>query len=278
MKNSIPEQSVIMATYNENSRFLKTCIDSILHQTFQDFEFIIVVEPGEKNVELLEELKIKNNRVKILRNESWLGVAASRNRAIKESSGKYIAIVDGDDYCDLKRFEKQIRFLESHPEVNVVGSNMFLVDENDKIFGERRYPEIHKDIKKAFLLTMAVANPAVMMRRRDIEEVGFFDNNFYKAEDFELWLRFLANKKIMHNLQENLVYYRIPSNHNEKRHSIHWKNNFIARKRYSKFIWPFYRRLFSMSFYYITSKIPDRFLNDLFNIQIVNRIRNIRMN
>ena len=66
MKNSIPEQSVIMATYNENSRFLKTCIDSILHQTFQDFEFIIVVEPGEKNVGLLEELTTKKNRVKIL--------------------------------------------------------------------------------------------------------------------------------------------------------------------------------------------------------------------
>lgn len=270
--------SVIMATYKENPYFLKTCIDSILQQTYNNFEFIIVVEPDETNMDFLNKIVRRDDRVKIFNNEARIGVAGSRNRAIMKSSGRYIAIIDGDDYCDLRRFERQIRFLECHPEVNVVGSNMFLVDENDNIFGERRYPGVHEDIKKAFLLTMAVANPTVMMRRRDIEEVGFFDNNFYKAEDFELWLRFLANKKIMHNLQENLVYYRIPSNHNEKRHSIHWKNNYIARKRHSKFIWPFYQRLFSMSFYYIISKIPDRFLNDLFNIQIVNRIRNIRIN
>lgn len=269
--------SVIMATYKENPIFLKTCIVSVLHQTYKNFEFIIVVEPDETNIDLFNNVARTDSRAKIFKNEARIGVAGSRNRAIMESSGRYIAIIDGDDYCDLRRFEKQIRFLESHPEVNVVGSNMFLVDVNDNIFGERRYPEIHEDIKKEFLLTMAVANPTVMMRRRDIEKVGLFDYNFYKAEDFELWLRFLANKKIMHNLQENLVYYRIPSNHNKKRHSIHWKNNFIARKRYSKFIWPFYQRLFSMSFYYITSKIPNRFLNDLFNTQIVNRIRNIRI-
>ena len=270
--------SVIMATYKENPNFLKTCIDSILRQTCKDFEFIITVEPDETNIDFLNDVARADGRVKILINNISLGVAGSRNRAIKESSGRYIAVMDGDDYCALNRFEKQLDFFKNNPEVSVVGSNMSLVDENNNVIGERKYPELYTDIKRGFLMTMAIANPTVMMRRRDIEEVGFFDNNFYKAEDFELWLRFLANKKIMHNLQENLVYYRIPSNHNEKRHSIHWKNNFVARKMYSKFIWPFYQRLFSMSFYYITSKIPDRFLNDLFNTQIVNRIRNIRMN
>lgn len=272
------ELSVIMATYNENLKFLKTCIDSVLHQTFNDFEFIIVVEPKETNIDFLRTIAVKDSRVKILKNESRLGVATSRNRAILESSGKYIAIIDGDDYCDLSRFEKQLKFMENNNGVSVVGSNMYLIDENDNIVGERRYPELHQEIKKNFLLTMAIANPTVMMRRKDLEEIDLFDSHFHKAEDFELWLRFLAYDKRMHNLQEGLVYYRVPANHNEKRGNVHWENNFIARKRHSKFIWPFHQRLFSIFFYYSISKIPDNLLDNLFGLKIVNRIRNIRTN
>ena len=103
--------SVVMATYNENPIFLKACIDSILNQTFRNFEFIIAAEPQEKNMEFLSGVESADKRVKILRNETRLGVAGSRNRAIMESSGKYIALMDGDDYCALDRFEKQLSFL-----------------------------------------------------------------------------------------------------------------------------------------------------------------------
>lgn len=274
----MPELSVIMATYNENLGFLKTCIDSVLRQTFNDFEFIIVVEPEEANLVFLEGIAGIDKRVKIFKNESRLRVAGSRNRAILESSGKYIAIVDGDDYCASTRFEKQLKFFASNPELSIVGSNLFLIDENGNIVGERKYPQVHKKIKEEFLLTMAVANPAIIVMKKDIEEVGFFDSQFNKAEDFELWLRFLAHNKRMHNLQENLVYHRISTNPNKRRGSIHWKNNFIARKRHSKFIWPFHQRLLSNFFYYVISQIPDSLLANLFNFKIVNKIKDIRLN
>ena len=270
------ELSVIMATYNEDINFLKACIESILNQSFRNFEFIIAAEPQEKNLEFLSSVEDADKRVKVLKNESRLGVAGSRNRAIMESSGKYIALIDGDDYCDLNRFEKQLGFLENNPDVSVVGSNMYLVDEDDNITGERKYPEFHDKIKRSFLLTMAVANPSVIFRKKDIDEVGLFDDRLYKAEDFELWLRFLAKNKIMHNLQENLVYYRIQDNSNKKRGTLHFRNVYISRKRYSKLIWPLHIRFLSLFLFFLVSRIPNVFLDYLLNLRIVSRIKNIK--
>lgn len=278
MVKILPELTVIMATYNENIGFLNTCINSVLHQTFQDFEFIIVIEPEETNAVFLEAVSDKDARVRILQNKSRLGVAASRNSAILNSCGRYIAIIDGDDYCCPNRFEKQINFLEHNADVSVVGSNMLLVDENDKIIGERQYPEMHNRIKNLFLLTMAIANPTVMIRRKDINDVGFFDNSLHKAEDFELWLRFLAKNKKMHNLQENLVYYRVPTSHNERRGQIHWNNNYNARKKHGKFIWPLHQRIMSMLFFFVISHMPENYLNSLIRFNAVNRIKKIKIN
>jgi glycosyltransferase involved in cell wall biosynthesis len=268
--------SVVMATYNENPVFLKACINSILNQTFRNFEFIVVVEPQEKNMQFLSGVVSADKRVKILRNETKLGVAGSRNRAIMESSGKYIALMDGDDYCSPDRFEKQLSFLGDNPDVSVVGSNMYLIDDSGNITGERRYPEMHDEIKKSFLLTMAVANPSVMFRKKDIDEVGLFDDSLHKSEDFDLWLRFLAHNKKMYNLQENLIYYRMPVLHNEKRGHTHWRNNYISRKKHSKFIWPLRVRFLSLLLFFLVSRLPDVFLDYLLNLKTAERIRHIK--
>lgn len=270
--------SGIMATYNDNPNFLKACVNSILSQTFKDFEFIIVIEPGDKNKGFLENVADADKRVNVLENESRLGLSGSRNRAIKEGCSEYIAFIDGDDYCDIKRFEKQAGFLDNNPDVSAVGSNIYLIDEYDNIIGERRYPELHKDIKRGFLLTMSLANPTVMLRRKDLDEAGLFDIRFSKAEDFELWLRFLTKNKKMYNIQENLVYYRVPARNAEKRPRTHWKNNYISRRMHSKFIWPLYQRFFSLSFFYLASIIPNAFLDNLMSAGFINKIKNIKRN
>ena len=268
--------SVIMATYNENPVFLGKCMDSVLNQTFRNFEFIIAVEPNEANINFLKNIVNTDKRIKILENETRLGVSASRNRAILKSSAKYIALIDGDDFCALDRFEKQIAFLEKNPDINIVGSNLFLIDWNNNIVGERSYPELHNDIKRYFLQTMAIANPTVMTRKKDLEEVGLFDSQFTKAEDVELWLRFLAKGKKMGNLQDKLVYHRGQANSNAKRGHMHYKNFYIARKRYSRFIWPFPQRFLSLFFYFIFANIPNFLLDILVNLNIVNRIKKIK--
>jgi len=272
----MPTLSVIMATYNDRPAFLQTCIQSVLNQTFKDFEFIIVAEPDEANVEILKSAADMDNRIKLLINGSRLGLAGSRNKAIEEGSGKYIAIIDGDDYCDLTRFEQQVNFLNKYSDVSVLGSNMYLINEQDKIVGERDYPEMHKKIKGFFLITMGIANPTVMVKRKDIDEVGLFNEKFTKAEDFELWMRFLGNKKRMHNIQQKLVYYRLPPKGVSKRNRIHLRNIYAARLKYSKSIWKFYLRFPSLFFWFLASRIPEGVLDSLLHFRIVNHIKKIK--
>lgn len=275
--NIMCKLSVIMATYNENPQFLKTCIESILNQTFRDFEFIIVVEPGETNLDYLKEMSRIDHRIKILQNVSRRGIAGSRNRAIEKSLGEYIALVDGDDYYDLRRFEKQLEFFSKNADSSVVGSNIYLVDEFDNIVGRRIYPKEYVDIRRSFLFEMAIANPSIMVRKKDVEEIGFFNDKLFKAEDFDLWLRFLAKNKKMYNLQDNLVYYRTQPNDNKKRGRTHYKNYYYTLKMHSKFIWPFYQRFISLLFFFIVSKIPNLLLDYLVNLKIVKKIKNIRL-
>jgi glycosyltransferase involved in cell wall biosynthesis len=265
-----------MATYNENRDFLQNCIQSILNQTYRDFEFLIVIEPGETKRDYLKEMEGMDSRIRIIENTKRLGVAASRNRAIMESRGEYVALMDGDDYCDAARFEKQLSFLEKNPEVSVVGSNLFLVDEKDRIVGERRYPEFHEDIKRSFLLVMAIANPTIMTRLKDLKEVGLFDDRLSKAEDFELLLRFLTRNKKMHNLPDHLVYYRVMSNNNEKRGRTHYKNYYLVRKRYNRQLWPVYLSSFSLAFFFLISHIPNVFLDILLNLGVTEKLKSIK--
>ena len=270
------ELSVIMPVYKESVNVLRNCVNSVLNQTYKDFEFVIVAEPNESNVDFFKDIEKSDSRVKVIRNRTRLGVAETRNRAINECSGRFISFVDADDYSALNRFEKQLAFLQDNPDISVVGSNMFIVDEHNIIIGERASPEAHDDIKKNFLLTMPLANPTVMVRKKDIDEVGIFDSSLVKSEDFELWLRFLAHNKKMHNLQEKLLYYRVSSGHNEKRPKIHWVNNYIVRKKFGKYIWPLYQRFVSLSAYFLISNVPSVSLNYLLDLKFVKRIQRIK--
>lgn len=180
------ELSVIMPVYKESLAHLKCSIDGVLNQTYDNFEFIIVAEPNDENITFLDNIKRFDSRVTLIRNETRLGVADTRNRAINECTGKYIAFVDADDYSHADRFEKQVKFLEDNPEVSVLGSNMDIVDEKDKVIGERKYPELHEDILREFLLIMPLANPTVMVRNKDLKELGTFNSTLIKSEDFDL--------------------------------------------------------------------------------------------
>ena len=220
----MPSLSVIMASKDENPLFLNECINSILNQELNDFEYIIVINPNDNNTILINELSNKNDCIKVLINNINPNVSTSRNIGIKKRIGKYIALVDSDDYYHSQRLVKQKIFLDTNTDISVVGSNITLIDEQDNIIGQRVYPEFPNDIKKEFLYKMPIANPSIMLRRKDLFEVGLFDENYAKAEDFDLWLRFLSNKKKIYNIQENLTYYRTTTNANQKRGREHYIN------------------------------------------------------
>lgn len=272
----MPNLSVILTTYNEKYEFLEQCLDSILRQTYKDIQVLIVLEPNDTNVELLLKKAAADVRIQVFHNDEKTGISGSRNRAIQASTGKYVALIDSDDYCDITRFEKQVSFLDNNPDISVVGSNMILIDPRGRNIGCRTYPQQHDHIKRYFLKTMGIANPTAMTRRQDLEEVGSFDTQFLNAEDLELWLRFLARNKRMHNLQENLVYYRIPDDQFVNRSSRHYTFNYMARKRHGRLIWAFHERAISILAYYMISHVPAFIIERLLNLSIANRIKRVQ--
>ncbi len=203
-----PAISVIMTAYN-TEKYIKEAIESILNQTFKDFEFIIVDDGSTDNTRLIiEEYAKKDRRIKILYNKKNLGIVKSLNKAIAIAKGKYIARMDSDDVSKLNRLEKQFVFMESNPKVGVCGTNFILINEKGKIIGWKSFPETNEKCKKAFFFCNPFAHNTVMLRKECFDIFGYYNNDFLYAEDLELWMRF-GQKYKLYNLQKYLVYYRV---------------------------------------------------------------------
>ena len=129
---SAPKISVIMPTYNSES-FLRESIDSILNQTFKDFELIVIDDCStDSSLKIIKEYKRKDNRIFFLKNDKNLGHNKTRNKGLKIAKGKYIAILDSDDISLEKRLEIQYAYLEKNPHIFLVGSSAIYIDENGK--------------------------------------------------------------------------------------------------------------------------------------------------
>ena len=273
----MPLLTIIMATKNEDVSYLQQCLETISLQSFQDYNFNIIIDSNDdSNIDFLQRICNQDDKIKLLNNSKNPGVASSRNFGIMNSSSKYIAIIDSDDYYEKDKLAFQVEFLEKHEDISLIGSNIFLVNDESKIIGERLYPEFDKEIKKEFLFKMPIANSSLVVRRQDLLDVGLFDENYNKAEDLELWLRFLSRGKKMHNIQKKLVFYRTPENENLKRGREHYRNYYSAIKKHGKNIWPLYLRIISLSMFYIIQLIPNYFLSYLLSTSLVHKIKNIR--
>jgi len=207
MKNSKrPEISVIMTAYNE-TRFISESIDSVLNQSFRDFELIIINDRSTDDT--YEKIKTYNDkRIVLLNNEKNLGRARSRNRGLKIAQGKYIAILDAGDIALRYRLEKQYTYLESNQEIFLLGSGAYNIDTKSRIISSF-HPILSTDnIPKALEKENCIYHITVMFRN----EGFFYREKFLYAQDYDLYLRIiLANKKIC-NLKEILGSYRIDCN------------------------------------------------------------------
>lgn len=204
-QDSDPEISVVMSVYKRYT-YLKESIESILNQTFQNFELIIVVEKSEKQEEINQFIKkIKDKRIIIINNKEKLGFAESLNIGIKNSKGKYIARMDDDDISLPERLEKQYIFLESNPSIDILGTAVKQFMNKNDIY----YPETDPEKIKAFtLINNQMFHPTIMMRKEIIKKYSLYYDPNYKTEDAELWSRAVKWVK-MSNLKEVLLYYRI---------------------------------------------------------------------
>lgn len=222
-----PVVTVLMTTFNNAERTLCQTIDCVLAQTFRDFEFIIVFEPGDRNATTIRA-RYHDPRLIIVENQKRMGRSMSYNLGLSMSRGRYLARMDADDISPPDRLEKQIAFLRARPEISVVSSSMRLIDESGREVGVRRFPCSHRELLKAICYTNPMSHPGTMW---DWERVGRdlrFDLRFSAhCDDLELWLRLMEKGHKFANLPDVLVDYRQTNQYRRSREN--WRYNFRAR-------------------------------------------------
>lgn len=198
--------SVLMSVYNERISWIECAIESILEQTYKDFEFLIVNDCPNRveNDLILQKYASIDNRIILIKNSRNIGLTKSLNEAFLKSSGEFIARMDADDISDKHRFEKQLTILNRHPDIGVCGTSI-------TEFGKRNKKRIFSQCinSEPFLFESFFAHSTVMIRRSLLGQLEtLYDENYKYSQDFELWSRLFFITKF-YNIPESLLQYRI---------------------------------------------------------------------
>lgn len=251
--------SVIMSTHNR-SNTLKRAIDSILNQTYTDYEFIICNDNSSDNTnEILAYYESEYNNIKVITNEINLGLQKSLNKCIKESSGQYIARMDDDDYSYPNRFEEELSFMEKN-NLDFVGSNIDFYSEKNGKYGYKEYIEFPS--KKDLLTECCFAHPTMIIKSSVlIENNGYSEEKKHiRVEDYELWFRLYRNGFNGGNIQEKLLLYTKNEESVKKIRRIDRINSYKLKKMY------FFEYKMPIRLYYIV-------LQPLFKLLVPYKLR-----
>jgi len=215
-----PMISVLMPVYN-GEKYLREAIESILNQTYNDFEFIILNDGSTDRTEKII-LSYDDSRIVYVKNEENLGIIKSLNKGLKLAKSKYIARMDADDISCPQRFKIQVKFMEANPDFTVCGTWTEVFREKDKYVNKT--PVTNEEVKATLFFNSAIAHPTVFLRNKVIiEKELFYDENYIHVEDYELWCR-MSSKIKFANIPEVLLEYRY---HSE---SISLKNKVIQNE------------------------------------------------
>lgn len=207
--------SVIMAVYNiKNEKMLETSINSILNQTYTDFEFIICDDGSTNNTyKILKKMAGNDNRIKLLRNDINLKASGARNRCLEQVKGEFIAIMDADDYSSPKRLAMQVDFLKGNSEFGFVGSKGEYFEERvDYTKGGYWFCKLPQ--KKDFLVTLPFVHASIMFRKDTLLKVNGYSQNkrVTRSEDYDLIMRMYAMGYKGANIYKTLYYIRQDEN------------------------------------------------------------------
>jgi len=204
----MPKVSVLLPVYN-GELFLKEAIESILSQTFRDFEFIIIDDGSTDGTSaILEHYQQIDDRIHVYRH-GHQGLIPSLNRGCHLARGEYIARMDADDVSLPERLARQVEYMETHPEIGVLGCGVQIIDDCGKKTRILQFPTEHAVLKwrLCFYISFTFAHPAVVMRRELVERVGGYNPEMRHTEDYELW-RQLSGLTRLSNLSDVLLYLR----------------------------------------------------------------------
>lgn len=203
-----PRVSVLMPVYN-GERCLREAVESILNQTFTDFEFVIVDDGSTDNTwQILQGYAANEPRIALVRNETNVGLARSLNKGLELARGEYIARMDADDVSLPERLATQVAFLDEHPEVGVVGCAAYVIDAEGSPTSIMRQPTMHGLILWSLCFSTPFIHPTVLLRKAVIERVGWYDDVLSANQDRDLWQR-LSSVTRFANLSDAFLSYRI---------------------------------------------------------------------
>jgi len=279
-----PKVSVIIPTYNR-ANLLPRAIKSVLNQTFQDFELIIVDDGSTDNTrKVVEEFQRKDQRIKYIFQENSGGPAKPINTGIKNSKGEYIAILESDDEWLPEKLEKQVEILDKFPNVGLVSCYAFKIFSNGKkTIYKAPFSGILKkeDWKKYWQLWGILSFSTDLMKRKSVEKVGLLDENLKIAADVDFYLRFIKQFDFYFIPIPLINYYQIEESQSRKEFWIRWipeyhyllekheKDFEICKKGKSKFL----RHLgtcyiLKREFLKARKYFFEAILNDPFNIRL----------
>lgn len=202
-----PEVSIVMPAYNAAAT-LDDAVCSILGQTFRDFEFIIVDDGStDDTARMLQKYAKADCRLRVFPQANE-GMISALNRGCRLARGRYIARMDADDISLPRRIERQMEFLEHHPEIGILGTWASRIDENGCVVGDWCLSPKPKVLRWTHFFSVCVIHPSVMMRREVLEKLNFYRPDAIHAEDRDLWLRASAITEFS-NMPEILLKYRV---------------------------------------------------------------------
>jgi len=205
---SIPAISVLMPVYNAE-KYIQAAVESILKQTFTNFEFIIINDGStDGTLKILENYALQDNRIRLISRENK-GLVSTLNEGIALVKSPLVARMDADDIAHLNRLAVQMKFMDSHPEVVCVGSKVGVIDGHGRYLIDTVPKLMHDEIVQSALQGVSpITHPTAMIRSKELGKVGGYKEANYPAEDLALWLDLSEVGKLA-NLDESLIDYRI---------------------------------------------------------------------
>lgn len=220
--SEVPKVTVLMPVYR-NEQYLKEAIESIINQTFKDFEFLIICDDPSDNIKsILNHYHHLDGRIKTFYYQERQGLVATLNKGCELAKGKYIARMDADDISYPRRLELQVDFLDAHPHIGVVGSMVQFIDSNGNKKRSNAYtsgaPLENGFIKWRMCFSCPIAHPTVMIRKDIMRRAGGYSPNMIHAEDYDLWRR-MSSLTQLSNLPDPLLYLRMHDTNVSKIHN-----------------------------------------------------------
>lgn len=282
-----PLVSVVMSVYNESEVEIVESINSILNQTYDNIELIVVCDNPNNSeiIKLLKSYKKKDGRIRLIINQENIGLAQSLNKGIELSKGQYIARMDADDISVVTRIEKEMGVLLEN-NYDMITSGFDCIDEKgDKVGVRSKSPSNYEDIKKILPLANFICHPSVIINKRILEKTGCY-RDFKVAQDYDLWLRVLTSCGSIGVLNEVLLHYRIRtkslSSQNALRRIIYvdYQKKLYKERLNSgndSFTQDYIKKLDELIYSYLNDGLTDKLVSDLLEaIENRNTIKLLR--